>query len=205
MSDIRDEVDAIIDDRPETYRVFTEILQIDTEHSVWTFEDIEADTGLFCELVSRGIVEEQNDRYSLADPTAVNVALAHRDNVDYAENTELATDRSRSDVSETGSDDDNGRRHLNDQIDTSVDRVMKAISINRDRIFSVVGVLALVVAFRLVAVRSVFQEDYVLLFGNDPYFYRYWVFDFVTANRSPLTVANGIKQGEPLLVARCKS
>ena len=201
MSDIRDEVDAIIDDRPETHRVFTEILQIDTEHSVWTFEDIEADTGLFGELVSRGIVEKQDDGYSLADPTAVDAALAHRDDLNYAENTELATDGSRSDVSETVSDDDHSRRQLTDQIDMSVDRVMETISNSRDRILSVVGVLALVVAFRLVAVRSVFQEGYVLLLGNDPYFYRYWVFDFVTANRSPLTVANGIEQGEPLLVA----
>jgi dolichyl-diphosphooligosaccharide--protein glycosyltransferase len=170
MSDIRDEVDAIIDDRPETHRVFTEILQIDTEYSVWTFEDIEADTGLFGELVSRGIVEKQDDGYSLADPTAVDAALAHRDNVNHAENTELATDGSRSDVSETVSDDDHSRRQLSDQIDMSVDRVMETISNNRDRILSVIGVLALVVAFRLVAVRSVFQEGYVLLLGNDPYF-----------------------------------
>lgn len=89
-------------------------MQVDTEHSVWTFEDIEADTGLFGELVSRGIVEKQDDGYSLADPTAVDAALAHRNNLNHAKNTELATDRSHSDSSETVSNGDVGRRHLND-------------------------------------------------------------------------------------------
>ena len=204
MSDIRDEVDAIIDDRPETQHIFNEILRIDDEHTVWTFEDIEADTGLFGELVSRGVIEKHNNGYSLANPTAVDSALAHRDNLDDTENiksTELATDGSRSSISESKSDNNSSRHLLNDRVNNSIDWGLSTLSIDRDRILPIVGVLALVIAFRLVAVRNVFQEGYVLLLGNDPYFYRYWVFDFVAANRSPLIVADGIKKGEPLLVA----
>ncbi|WP_276997279.1 STT3 domain-containing protein, partial [Haloquadratum walsbyi] len=71
---------------------------------------------------------------------------------------------------------------------------------DRSRILPVVGALALVVIFRLVAVGNVFQQGYVVLVGNDPYYYRHHLIDFVAANRSPLTLAEGVKQGEPLFI-----
>ncbi|QLG61101.1 hypothetical protein [Halorarum salinum] len=65
-----------------------------------------------------------------------------------------------------------------------------------------VGVLLLVVAFRLFSLSSVFQGGDVVLTGNDPYFYRYWVETMLATPEATFgVVPDGISMGEPLLVA----
>ncbi|WP_276998690.1 peptide transporter, partial [Haloquadratum walsbyi] len=116
----------------------------------------------------------------------------------YAENTELATDGSRSDVSETVSNGDGGRRHLSDRIDTSVSQVIESVSISRNHLLRVIGVLALVVMFRLSIISNVFQQEYIILPGNDPYSYRHTLLNFAKTAQNPFIVAT--EQGEPLFM-----
>jgi dolichyl-diphosphooligosaccharide--protein glycosyltransferase len=63
------------------------------------------------------------------------------------------------------------------------------------------GALALVVAFRLVSLPSVYQDGAVVLTGNDPYFYRYLVEQLQsTPDVSPGSLPDRAANGEPLLV-----
>ncbi|PSP33928.1 hypothetical protein BRC64_02175 [Halobacteriales archaeon QH_10_67_22] len=54
------------------------------------------------------------------------------------------------------------------------------------------GALALVVVLRAFVVSAVFRGEHVVLSGNDPYFYLFWIEQSLPA---------GITKGEPLLVA----
>ncbi|MEY7849445.1 MFS transporter [Natrarchaeobius sp. A-rgal3] len=56
-----------------------------------------------------------------------------------------------------------------------------------------IGALALVVAMRTTAFRSVFRGDYVVSPANDPYYYRYWMEELVSRSdgvTDPAVVAN---------------
>lgn len=174
MTDVRDAVASFRQDRPDADDVLRTVLAVDADSDAWTFNDVDVGTGVFGELVSRGIVEQKGDGYRLADRAAVEAVVA--DNSTKAPHTNATDDRS----------------------------LLETLShppISNQTLAGAVLALCLVIAVRLTSILTVYQQDYVVLLANDPYFYRYWLFDFVNATRSPLTVAEGIKIGEPLLVA----
>ena len=74
--------------------------------------------------------------------------------------------------------------------------------VGRLELAGLAGVLALVVALRLVSYPAVFQGDAIVLSSNDPYYYRYWLEQLLTDPETtfttlPLTVSTG----EPLMLA----
>jgi dolichyl-diphosphooligosaccharide--protein glycosyltransferase len=88
------------------------------------------------------------------------------------------------------------------------DRSLPRFDVDRRAAGALAGALALVVLFRtLFSYRAVFRNGDVVLSGNDPYYYRYWVeqllaqsgggFEFAVLTEAPGQVVNG----EPLLIA----
>lgn len=147
MSDIRDVTDELLDERPALEDDLRTILAVDNRTESWSFDDVPVDSGMFGELVSRGIVESIGDDYRVADPAAVRAALE---------------DEQQPPDIESGTD----KMDLSVQL-PRVDPVLAG---------SLVGLLALVVVLRTAAFwPSVFRGSDIVLLGNDPYFYRYWL------------------------------
>jgi dolichyl-diphosphooligosaccharide--protein glycosyltransferase len=147
MSDIRNVTDELLTDRPSIEDDLEAVLAADDRVESWAFEDIPVESGTFGELVSRGIVESVNDGYQVADPAAVRAAL---ENEPQPPTNEPGTD---------GVD-------LSVQL-PRVDPVLAG---------ALVGLLALILLLRTVAFwPSVFRGSDIVLLGNDPYFYRYWL------------------------------
>lgn len=168
----------LLDERPDLEPALETVASVDRAQDSWTFEDVDIDSGAFGELVSRGIVEKHDGAYRLADPDAVRAVLD-------------------GDVP-SGSDRSPSLSSLSSILDFDID--VRAVA-------ALAGALVLVVAFRLLSLPSVFREGAVVLSGNDPYYYRYWVerllaeaggaFDFSVLSGLPAAVA----KGEPLMVA----
>ncbi len=163
----------LLDDRPDLESPLAEVLAVDDENDSWAFEDIPVDSGAFGELVSRGIVEKDGGEYRLADPVAVRTAL---------EGTAPAeTDSS------TASDGD-----------LSFD--VSQPDVDAQAVGLLASALALIVVVRSFVVGSVFRGEHVVLAGNDPYFYRFWVERMLAAGDS-LAAVSGPVTGEPLMIA----
>jgi len=78
-------------------------------------------------------------------------------------------------------------------------------SIERRVLAALVGALVLVVIFRAYHYESIFRNGVIVLSGNDPYYYRYWLEQMLTTGSGSfdLTAVNlpsGVKNGEPLLI-----
>lgn len=68
-ADVRD----ILQERPDLEGPMKATLELDEP---WTFEDIDADSGEFGELVSHGVIEETAEGYHVTDRAAVRAALS---------------------------------------------------------------------------------------------------------------------------------
>ncbi len=171
-------VAELLDERPDLESALETVVSVDRAQGSWTFDDVDIDSGAFGELVNRGIVETHDGAYRLADPDAVRAALDGDGPSD--------GDRSLSSPS------------LSSLFEFDVDARSAA---------ALAGALVFFIAFRLLSLPSVFREGAVVLSGNDPYYYRYWVerllaeaggaFDFSVLSGLPAAVA----KGEPLMVA----
>jgi dolichyl-diphosphooligosaccharide--protein glycosyltransferase len=79
-------------------------------------------------------------------------------------------------------------------------RVPLSLPAAEPRLLAALGVaISFVVVLRLLALPNVFQSNAVVLSGNDPYFYRYWVERLLTDPAvSPLNMQEFSTGGEPL-------
>jgi len=177
MSDDRGAA-GLLDDRPELDAALEAALAVDGEHDGWTFDDIDVDSGAFGELVSRDIVEKRGDEYAVADPTAVRRAL---DGDEAAATT----------ASERGVD-------LNWLTVPDVDGRAAGLF---------VAALSALVLSRAYVVGSVYRGGDIVLSGNDPYYYRYFV-ELVAAEAgggadiaSLSVLPSAVLKGEPLMIA----
>ena len=177
MADVRDAIEGFQEDRPDATAVLRTVLAVDSEADTWEFEDIDIGTGVFGELVSRGIVEQHDGGYRLADRAAVEAVVT-------------------GDATTQGTPNDG-----NTTADRSSLKPLRLPTMSKRPLAGAALAVCFVVAVRLTSLPAVYQRNYVVLLSNDAYFYRYWLFDFVTATRSPLTVSDGMRIGEPLLVA----
>ncbi|AZH24798.1 STT3 domain-containing protein [Haloplanus aerogenes] len=75
MSGAREATASFLDDHPDAEEDLQTLLEID-QRGEWTFEEIPFDSGLFGELVSRGIAEQSDNGYQLSDRQAVKAALS---------------------------------------------------------------------------------------------------------------------------------
>lgn len=179
MTDVREATASLLEEKPPLESALQELLEVDQE-GTWTFQDVSLDSGTFGEIVSTGIVEKADGEYRLVDREAVRAAL-------------------NGEVGNSGTTEDSGFDAVGvvEQFTSRVDRNAALL---------LFGGLLLVALFRMISFPSVFRNGDVVLLGNDPYYYRYWVeqvaasagvFDFSGLS----TLPESVKKGEPLLVA----
>ncbi|SDM91781.1 dolichyl-diphosphooligosaccharide--protein glycosyltransferase [Halogranum gelatinilyticum] len=178
MTDVREATTSLLESHPSMESALRELLELDDD-GPWTFQETSLDSGTFGEIVSSGIVEKHDSDYRIADRDAVRAVL-------------------NGESTSTGSPDaDFGLGN----------RVKQAwAGVDRNALLLLCGALVLVAALRMVSFPAVFRDGDVVLLGNDPYHYRYWVeqaaavagtFDFAGLAELPRRV----ELGEPLLVA----
>jgi len=177
MSDEGD-VGTLLEERPALRDALDAVTAVDEHNETWTFDDVPIDSGQFGELVSRGIVESVGDEYRIADPDAARVAL--RD--------------------ETGSGEQ----------PTDFDRSLPTFewpTVDKTAALALTAALAFVALVRAHPLQAIYRNDDVVLSGNDPYYYRYWVEQVLAESNSVLnpgaltTLPDAVTNGEPLYVA----
>jgi dolichyl-diphosphooligosaccharide--protein glycosyltransferase len=171
------EVAELLADRPDLKTALQAALATDREHDNWTFDDIDIDSGSFGELVGRDIVISADEGgYQLANQAAVERALTRQ-------------------IS-----DNNGE-------EGGINFSPQGTLLDFDRVAAagLALVLALVALLRVTSLPAVFR-DRVVLSGNDPYVYRYWVNQLLVKTGGNLDLSvlsslpSGIVNGEPLTV-----
>ncbi|SEV81647.1 hypothetical protein [Natrinema salifodinae] len=73
---IADATASFLEDRDDGDRALEAVLAVDSEHETWSFDDVSLDSGTFGELVSRGIVENADGGYQVADAAVVEAVAA---------------------------------------------------------------------------------------------------------------------------------
>jgi len=155
--DITDATTSFLEDLDDGDQVLETVLAVDADYKTWTFDDVALDSGTFGELVSRGIVENVDGGYRVADRTVIESVLK-------GEELEETTN-------------DGGPEIELEQFWASLDfRALTAL----------LGALLVVAAARMTAFRSVFQNGYVVSPGNDPYYFRYWMRELMATASGPL-------------------
>ena len=160
MAGVREATESFLSEYPGAEEDLKTVLEIDQD-GVWDFEDIPFDSGLFGELVSRGVAEQSGNGYCLADRSEVKAALggdSQRIDEKKSHNGSLAT------------------------------TLRYRVEVNAHSMGALCGSLLLLVAFRIFSYGSVFREKGVVLLNNDPYYYRYWVEFLLTQSNG---VVNG--------------
>mgnify|MGYP000669193083 CR=1 FL=1 len=185
-------ISALLADRPDLEEPLDAVLAVDRRKDTWTFDDLPIESGPFGELVSRDVVESVGDEYRLADPNAVERALA-------ATNGDGATATTEANGAGGGL---SGAR-----VEFSRPGLPALRSVDRTTAGLVGAAIALVALVRLHVLGSIYRKGAVVLSGNDPYYYRYWIeqiasassgaFDFGALSELPFAV----QKGEPLMVA----
>lgn len=142
---MREALDTLISEQPETREALAEIHDVD-KGGTWEFDDITVDSGLFGEIVSRGIVEKHDGAYRLKDRATVAAALEGRPQPDSPEET-----------------------HGTSAVADLVDVDWRAAG-------PFVASLLFVALMRVVfAMGAVFRDGRIILTGNDPYRRRFLV------------------------------
>jgi len=189
--------------RPALASGMEAVLAVDDERDRWSFDDVPVDTGLFGEIVGQGLVDEDDDGYYVVDPEAVRAGLAAAErSASQSDDDEAATDRET--TTETGDTADTGSG-LAERVSAVVGsgREFTFSAIRARRTLAMLAVFAVFVAARISVWGSVFRDGDVVLMGNDPYNYRYWVETLLARSSGPLDfgVLADAPTGEPLLVA----
>lgn len=79
MPDVKRVTEELLAEKPSIEAGLRAVLEVDRDRDTWEFDDIPLDSGEFGEVVAQGIVEQHQGGYRLADPAAVERALAEDD------------------------------------------------------------------------------------------------------------------------------
>lgn len=174
MTDAHEEVTALLNDHPDLADDLHTLLEIDERQDKWTFDDIPIDSGLFGELVGRGIITQTANGYEITDRHALQAALG-------TDSQPIATSSPTPNI---------------------YDRLTDLKNTTQPTVFGwVLAGLTLLIAFRVFVYPSVFRGEHVVLLGNDPYYYRHHVHTMLDSGAKLVDVPTAIKRGEPLLVS----
>jgi 4-amino-4-deoxy-L-arabinose transferase-like glycosyltransferase len=90
MSEYQDEVQQLISEKPEAKDAISSLIEVDKEKNKWSFDDIPVDSGLFGEIVSRGIVVRGNDgEFFIPNRSAIEEVLNEGQNAPTEETASL--------------------------------------------------------------------------------------------------------------------
>jgi dolichyl-diphosphooligosaccharide--protein glycosyltransferase len=172
------EVAALLDERPDLEAPLEAILRVDEGAQSWTFDDLSVDSGRFGELVSRGVITKTEGGYQLANPQAVERALA-------------------GETSGAGE-----KRAESSSVVSAVGRSLPTLP-DRRLVVALGGALVFLVLLRVVfSFPLVFRDGAVVLSANDPYYYRYWVEQLLANPDLTLSsLPSPVAKGEPLYIA----
>jgi len=174
MAAISELTQSFLEDYPDSGKALQAMVELDKQ-GIWTFDDVPLDSGVFGEIVSRGIVEQADDGYQLADRQAVQAVLEEDGT------TETTTPN---------------KPHLPITVPQIEPKVLGPVF----------AALLFLLLSRSLTYASVFRDGVVVLPGNDPYYYRYWVEVLLaqsagsTALQTLSTFPSEISNGEPLLM-----
>ncbi|WP_455449627.1 LamG-like jellyroll fold domain-containing protein [Natrinema thermotolerans] len=165
---VADTTQEFVADREDGAAALEAVLEADDGAETWTFDDIELDSGTFGELVSQGIVEKIDGEYRLADPAAVRQVIGGDE------------------APARDADSDEGVGSLLEGVG-GIDSVRNAVvGFATLRTLFVALALTFVGAVRTVPVYGdVHRDGLVVLPGNDPYRYRYWLEQLVASDLQP--------------------
>jgi len=185
-----DGVESLLEERPELRDGLRAILTVDEDTDTWAFDDVPVDSGVFGELVSADLIESVGEEYRVSEPDRVRRVL---DNKSATVTTNRENTAVEPTLTETGS--------LSGVV--TVDTFRKRLSrVDRRTMSALGGALLLLVIARTHVVFSIFRDGAVVLTGNDPYFYRFWVEQLVASGSGPISGAEmeGVRAGEPLYI-----
>lgn len=130
------------------------VIDVEKRRDSWGFDEISVDSGTFGELVASGIVEKTDDEYRAVDTAAIEAVLA---------GDELQANESQPEESS---------RDWN---------LFNAIGgrLQPREVGALIAALTLLILSRITSYRAVFRGEHVVLPGNDPYSYRYWLEQFL--------------------------
>ncbi|QCC60461.1 hypothetical protein NP511_00475 [Natrinema thermotolerans] len=165
---VADTTREFVAERDDGAAALEAVLEADDGAETWTFDDIELDSGTFGELVSQGIVEKIDGEYRLADPAAVRQVIGGDE------------------APARDADSDEGVGSLLEGVG-GIDSVRNAVvGFATLRTLFVALALTFVGAVRTVPVYGdVHRDGLVVLPGNDPYRYRYWLEQLVVSDLQP--------------------
>ena len=171
------EIADLLSDRPDLASPLRAVLAVDSESTDWTYDDVAIDSGEFGELVSREVVSRTADGYTIQDRAAVETGLARFD----GDTPNAAT--------------------VSKPLDGI--RAVDLWSVDSWTVAPLVGACLFLVATRVVfSIDSVYTGGEIVLSGNDPYYYRYWVEQLLQDPDVTLgSLPGGVTRGEPLYVA----
>ncbi|SMO83736.1 hypothetical protein [Halorubrum cibi] len=162
MADPHAATRELLEERPAVESALESVLAAD-DSGPWEFDDVDIDSGTFGELVSREIVEREGDEYRVADPEAVRAALE-------GEPADASRD---ADGSGGISSAFGGAAGEDGWVGGAVRGWREAL--HRDLLGGLLAAFLFLFAFRIATIGSVFRDGRVVLPGNDPYHYLYWV------------------------------
>lgn len=160
MPSPEESTETLLEERPHLEEILETIVELD-EEGPWSFDDLDCDSGNFGYIVSRPFVESVDGGYRLVDNNATRSALSKSSR---AQNDSPGLSDSLRTVTSWGA----LKRRLRSEAEKFSPETVR---------FPLVIFLShwLLFIMRLSSYRSVFREEHVVLPGNDPYLYRYWV------------------------------
>ena len=207
------EIADLLADRPDLADGLAAVLAVDEETDEWEFDDVPVDSGVFGEIVGRGIVEDAGEGYQVADREAVRNAIASHERSDGRDADDAAGEESRSETAPTGGENDAETAHGAEMTrgDEGGERWSPTIptgtGLRGPVVALIVGILFVVA--RALPYGGVFRDGTVVFVANDPYFYAYWVEGLLARSSSPFALGTladisaplNSGGGEPLFVA----
>ncbi|QLH81255.1 laminin G [Halosimplex pelagicum] len=172
MTDVREETQQLLADRPDLASALEHLVDIDADGK-WDFHDTSLDSGEFGEIVAQDIVTQQGEAYRLVDREATAAAL----------DGEIDPESSKT-VSEVPTPDSLSELSVRDRLSAAVS---DPLSIG----FVLLGLVLIILVRTVFAANAVFRNGTVVLTGNDPYRYRYWV-EFLLDSQIPAFSPTGL-------------
>jgi len=158
-------VEELLEDRPDLESPLADVLSVDDTLDTWTFDDVPVDSGVFGELVSRGVVEKVGDEYRLADPGSVRSGL---------EGERTGASPAVEDASSAVED--------STRVENVTDVKLPTVTPEVRVVAVVAAVLAVVVLARSFHFESVFRGGDVVFLGNDPFDFAMTVQQYVASD-----------------------
>lgn len=159
--------EKFLDERPHLEDILETVIELDQE-GPWSYDYLDCDSGNFGYIVSRPFVESVDGGYRLVDRDATKRAL---------------TTTTQTTPTSTGFSNYLKSKESNVTVKNRLNQIYQNIETETVR-FPLILLLSVWLLFmmRMSTYQSVFRDEHVVLPGNDPYFYRYWVDQLLDAS-----------------------